>query len=130
MSGALQNKLSDADSKSSDYLTILILRALDRNQKFDITHPRGANQGVIRKGNFKRGEPAHLLWVSSFVRSGKAAAPGRSQQTIEVRKLRITPESAVPLSCPEPCFVGISALVSQKVETPFLNPLGKPDFYD
>ena len=34
----------------------------------------------IRKGDFKRGEPqeeggaAHLLWISSFVRSGKAAA--------------------------------------------------------
>ena len=36
----------------------------------------------------------------------------------------------VLLSCPEPCFIGISALVSQKVETPFLNPLGKPDFND
>ncbi len=36
--------------------------------------------GEIRKGDFKRGEPqeeggaAHLLWISSFVRSGKAAA--------------------------------------------------------
>ena len=39
-------------------------------------------------------------------------------------------ESAVPLSCSERYFISISALVNQKVETPFLNPRGKPDFND
>jgi len=58
-----------------------------------------------------------LLWFSSFVRSGYAAAPGRSQQTIEVRAKRITPESFFPLYCPEPYFISISALPGQKVET-------------
>ena len=37
---------------------------------------------------------------------------------------------AVPLSFIELYFISISALVSQKVETPFLNPRGKPDFND
>ena len=56
MSGTLQKKLSDADSKSPDYLTLPILRALDRKQKFDKPHPRGTNRGVIRKRDFKRGD--------------------------------------------------------------------------
>ena len=57
MSGALQKKLSDADSKRPDYLTLPILRVLDRKQKSDKTHPRGANPGgEIRKGDFKRGD--------------------------------------------------------------------------
>ena len=37
---------------------------------------------------------------------------------------------AVPLSFIELYFISISALVSQKVETPFLNPRDKPDFID
>ena len=56
MSGALKKKLSDADSKRPDYLTLPILRALDRKQKSDKTHPRGANKGEIRKRDFKRGD--------------------------------------------------------------------------
>ena len=60
----LCKKLSNAYSKSDDgegkipnLIITPIIRALDRKQKFDKTHPRGANQGVIRKGDFKRGEP-------------------------------------------------------------------------
>ena len=57
MSGALQNKLSDAYSKNPDYLTLPILRALDRKQKFKKTYPRGANPGgEIGKRDFKRGD--------------------------------------------------------------------------
>ena len=46
-----------AKIKSPDYLTLPILRALDRKQQFDKTNPRGANPGgEIRKRDFKRGD--------------------------------------------------------------------------
>ena len=56
LSEAIQNKLSDAESKSPDYLTIPNIRALDRKQKSDNFFPRGANPGEIRKRDFKRGD--------------------------------------------------------------------------
>ena len=44
-----------AKIKSPDYLTLPILRALDRKQKFDKTHPRGANPGGDKEKGFQKG---------------------------------------------------------------------------
>ena len=82
----LCKKLSNAYSKSDDgegkipnQLTIPILRALDRKQKFQKTYPRGANSGGdkergFQKGRTLRGGRSHPLVVLIFCRSGKAAA--------------------------------------------------------
>ena len=64
MSEALQKKLLYENKKADDLgakvlnlITTPNVRTLDRKQKSDKTHPRGANQGEIRKRDFKRGEP-------------------------------------------------------------------------
>ena len=45
-----------AKIKNPDYLTLPILRALDRKQKHDKTHPRGANQGGDKERGLQKGE--------------------------------------------------------------------------
>ena len=105
-----------------------IIRALDRKQKFDKTYPRGANRGGdkergFQKGRTLRGGRSPPLMGLLFCQQRHSRCPRKKSATNRSRVKRITPESVFPLFCPEPYFISISALVGQKVETPFLIPL-------
>jgi len=83
-------KLSDTDSKNPDCLTTPILRALDRKQKSDKTHPRGTHPGGdkekgFQKGRTLRGGRQPPSCGSPLLSQRLCRCSERSQRSIEAR---------------------------------------------